>query len=184
LTKFENVKLCAMGNFIRKIYSYVRNGTQVLNIIRIVLTLKDCAVAEFMAHRDKMKRLVDHILEEQASEAVADEPNILEEPPAPDLPTPQVGRAEVKATMQSIPKRIKDDIWNTYIGEGIAKNKCLWCKLMLIDKARFECGHLILEKNDATLSIRNLRPLYNGCNLRMKSHNMIDDLKNDEYYIG
>ena len=60
-----------MGNFIRKIHSYVRNGTQVLNIIRIVLTLKDCAVAEFMAHRDKMKRLVDHILEEQASEAVS-----------------------------------------------------------------------------------------------------------------
>lgn len=75
-------------------------------------------------------------------------------------------------------------MWNTYIGEGIAKHKCLCSKLTLIDKAKFDYGHVISEKNGGILSIRNLRPVYNGCNLSMKTDNMIEYVKKHEYYIG
>ena len=91
---------------------------------------------------------------------------------------------KVKSVKEKIPKKVKDDVWNTYIGEGIAKHKCLCCKLTTIDKAKFDCGHVVSEKNGGNQSIRNLRPICNGCNLSMAAENMIEYVKRHEYFIG
>ena len=201
LSKFENIKICSMGNLIRKIQSSIRNNTQSYNMIRSVLSLKDYDIDEFVRRKDMMERLIATILEEQVNNACSDEPQRLDEPcvqvepKAPKEPKqPKVPKApkiadvqaggEIKVKKQSIPKKVKDDVWNTYIGEGIAKHKCLCCKMTIIDKAKFDCGHVISEKNGGTLSIRNLRPVCNGCNLSMSSENMIDYVKKHEYYIG
>jgi hypothetical protein len=236
LSNFENIKICAMGHIIRRIHGLIANNTQSYNMIRSVLSLKDCNADEFMRRKDMMYRLIDSIVEE----AITDEPQSLDEPRAPTIPnepkakkpkkkestdekpkpTPKEPKddkkpkepkpkepkpkepkpkapkeptqkggepkaeGEIKAKKQSIPKKVKDDVWNTYIGEGIAKHKCLCCKMTTIDKAKFDCGHVISEKNGGTLSIRNLRPVCNGCNLSMSSENMIDYVKKHEYYIG
>jgi hypothetical protein len=232
LSKFENIRVCAMGHLIRKIHGLITNNTQSYNMIRSVLSLKDCDLDEFIRRRDMMSRLIETIVEE----AITDEPQSLDEPRAPTIvnepkakkpkvkeqtdekpkpkpkepkddkkpkePKPKAPKepnqkggepkapkepkaeGEVKAKKQSIPKKVKDDVWNTYIGEGIAKHKCLCCKMTTIDKAKFDCGHVISEKNGGTLSIRNLRPVCNGCNLSMSSENMIDYVKKHEYYIG
>ena len=91
---------------------------------------------------------------------------------------------KAKVPKEKIPKKVKDDVWNTYIGEGIAKHKCLCCKLTTIDKAKFDCGHVVSEKNGGNQSIRNLRPICNGCNLSMAAENMIEYVKRHEYFIG
>jgi hypothetical protein len=122
----------------------------------------------------------------EPKEAKAKEPK---EPKAkePKAKEPKVKAKEpkVEATKKhSIPKKVKDDVWNTYIGEGIAKHKCLCCKLTTIDKADFHCGHVVSEKNGGTLSIKNLRPVCHGCNLSMGCDNMIEYVKRHEYFIG
>jgi hypothetical protein len=102
----------------------------------------------------------------------------------PKVTKPKVTKPKVKAVKEKIPKKVKDDVWNTYIGEGIAKHKCLCCKLTTIDKAKFDCGHVVSEKNGGNQSIRNLRPICNGCNLSMAAENMIEYVKRHEYFIG
>jgi len=231
LSKFENIKICSMGNLIRKIQSSIRNNTQSYNMIRSVLSLKDSDIDEFIRRKEMMERLIATILEEQVT--CSDEPQTLDEPcmqepkaKEPKAKEPKAQKAkepkakepkakepkakeskakepkakepkakepkadavqaggEIKVKKQSIPKKVKDDVWNTYIGEGIAKHKCLCCKMTTIDKAKFDCGHVVSEKNGGTLSIRNLRPVCNGCNLSMGSEDMIDYVKKHEYYIG
>jgi 5-methylcytosine-specific restriction endonuclease McrA len=110
----------------------------------------------------------------------AKEPKLQPKAKEPKLqPKPKVAKPKEK-----IPKKVKDDVWNTYIGEGIAKHKCLCCKLTTIDKAKFDCGHVVSEKNGGNQSIRNLRPICNGCNLSMAAENMIEYVKRHEYFIG
>jgi hypothetical protein len=124
--------------------------------------------------------------EPKAKEPKAKEPKVKEpKVKEPKAKAKEVKEPKVEATKKhSIPKKVKDDVWNTYIGEGIAKHKCLCCKLTTIDKADFHCGHVVSEKNGGTLSIKNLRPVCHGCNLSMKCDNMIDYVKRHEYFIG
>ena len=198
LSKFDNIKLCAMGHLIRKIQSSITNNTQIYNLIRTILAMKDCSADDFSRRMDMMNRLIATILEEQKDTTCSDEPQnepsipvvsskvgkVVKEPKEPKVAKEPKEGGEVRVKKQSIPKKVKDDVWNTYIGEGIAKHKCLCCKMTTIDKAKFDCGHVVSEKNGGTLSIRNLRPVCNGCNLSMGSEDMIDYVKKHEYYIG
>ena len=195
LSKFDNIKLCAMGHLIRKIHSSVTHNTQIFNLTRTVLTMKDNNADEFSKRMDMMNKLIETIVEEQVNNTCSDEP---EEPSVPNVSkaqkepkaqkaltvilAPVVGNIIIKK--QSIPKKVKDDVWNTYIGEGIAKHKCLCCKKVTIDKTRFDCGHVISEKNGGTLEISNLRPICSACNGSMRSENMIEFIKMYGYYIG
>jgi 5-methylcytosine-specific restriction endonuclease McrA len=232
LTNYDNIKLCAMGNLIRKVQSSIQNPIPVMNLIRSILSLKEYDTDAFAERLDKFRNLINTMIVEQVE--CNDEPqnidlitggavNDLKEPKKPKVKEPKLkapkepkvkepkGSKELKESKvkepkepkvkeikpknkvedkiettkkQSIPKKVKDDVWNTYIGEGIAKHKCLCCKMTLIDKAKFDCGHVISEKNGGNLSIRNLRPICNGCNLSMCSENMIEYVKKHEYYIG
>ena len=227
LTKYDNIKLCAMGNLIRKVQSSIQNPIAVMNLIRSILSLKDYDTDVFADKLDKFRNLINIMIVEEhecndepqnidlitggstnhlkeSKEPKVKEPKVKEpkvkepkvkEPKVkePKVKEPKVKELKVKepkepkiesTKKQSIPKKVKDDVWNTYIGEGIAKHKCLCCKMTLIDKAKFDCGHVISEKNGGNLSIRNLRPICNGCNLSMCSENMIEYVKKHEYYIG
>jgi len=126
--------------------------------------------------RAKPKKRVNKVNAEPKVTKVKAEPKVTK------VTKPKV--TKVKAVKEKIPKKVKDDVWNTYIGEGIAKHKCLCCKLTTIDKAKFDCGHVVSEKNGGNQSIRNLRPICNGCNLSMAAENMIEYVKKHEYYIG
>ena len=85
---------------------------------------------------------------------------------------------------KKIPKNVKTDVWNTFIGEGIANHKCLCCKMTTIDKAKFDCGHVLAEAEGGGQEIHNLRPICSGCNNGMGTMNMIEYVKKHGYYIG
>jgi hypothetical protein len=110
--------------------------------------------------------------------------------PAAPTPTPAPAAApapeaaEEEKSKKKIPKKVKDDVWKTYIGEEIAKHKCLCCKMTTIDKAGFDCGHVVSEANGGGLEIKNLRPICAGCNHSMGTTNMVDYVKKHGYFIG
>lgn len=100
-------------------------------------------------------------------------------PPSDTNPTTNTSSAKKK-----IPKKVKLDVWNTFIGAEIAKHKCLCCKRTTIDRAEFDCGHVISEANGGGLEISNLRPICSACNNSMSTMNMIDYVKRHGYFIG
>jgi len=90
----------------------------------------------------------------------------------------------VKKTKMKIPKKVKADVWNTYIGADINKHKCLCCKRAYICcNVDFAVGHVISEKDGGTLEIANLRPICATCNSAMGTMNMVDFIKKFGYYL-
>tara|TARA_B000000475_G_scaffold164112_1_gene132040 strand:- start:130 stop:1197 length:1068 start_codon:yes stop_codon:yes gene_type:complete len=73
---------------------------------------------------------------------------------------------------KNIPKKLKIDIWNHYIGNNIRTCKCLCCNITDISIENFHAGHIISEKNNGLTTINNLLPICSGCNLSMNSKNM------------
>ena len=84
----------------------------------------------------------------------------------------------------AIPKKVKMDVWNTYIGADLNAHKCLCCKITRIQIMDFQLGHVQSEKEGGTSEIKNLRPICSACNFSMGSQNMIDFVKKYGYYIG
>ena len=82
-----------------------------------------------------------------------------------------------------IPSKVRLDVWATYIGEDIAKHKCICCKRVTIKQTEFEVGHVLSEAHGGTLEINNLRPICSVCNKSMGARNMIDFVKQYGYYI-
>lgn len=68
---------------------------------------------------------------------------------------------------QSIPKPLKDLVWDTYVGKqyGVAKCRCCW--IADIDSKSFECGHVKSEATGGKLTLKNLRPICGKCNRSM-----------------
>jgi 5-methylcytosine-specific restriction endonuclease McrA len=88
-----------------------------------------------------------------------------------------------KTKKSSIPKAVKTNIWNTYIGEDIPKHKCLCCKQAYIRNTSFHAGHVIAEANGGSLEIGNLRPICASCNHAMGTQNMVEFIKTYGYYL-
>jgi len=72
-----------------------------------------------------------------------------------------------------IPKKIKQLVWNTYIGEDRGTNVCLCCGVTKISQMDFHCGHVISEANGGRITVDNLRPICALCNTSMGRTNMI-----------
>jgi hypothetical protein len=82
-----------------------------------------------------------------------------------------------------ISSKLRNDVWNTYIGKEIGISKCFCCKLNTIEKGTsiYHCGHYISEKNGGKTNIENLRPICSDCNLSMSIYNM-DEFMNINGY--
>jgi hypothetical protein len=191
LTHFENIKLCKMGQLIKTIEDSVKPCISSINLIKMVLGLKDCLNAgEFLKRLRMSEILLSGMLKEQAE--VPEEPQIIQE----DLPTvakaakavkePKAKVAKPKAKPEvvkpepvkkkSIPKVVKDLAWNKWVGEDVARTKCLCCGVNEIKMSSFHCGHVIAEANGGSMTVENLRPICAACNLSMKTENL-DDFK-------
>ena len=87
--------------------------------------------------------------------------------------TPAVKRAKpVKS--KTIPKKIRNLVWNQYIGKKIGESACVCCDRTTIDKAEFQCGHILARANGGADAVDNLRPICAGCNTAMGVLNMED----------
>lgn len=78
------------------------------------------------------------------------------------------------ASKKSIPKPLKDQVWETYIGNDIARTKCLCCNHNEIRMNSFHCAHVIAESKGGETNVKNLRPICSTCNLSMKTENMFE----------
>lgn len=83
-------------------------------------------------------------------------------------------RKQQKEKRIPVPKYIKILVWNTYIGEDIAKSKCMCCNVTNITILNFVCGHVISVATGGKDSVSNLRPICNMCNSSMYTQNMRD----------
>ena len=86
-----------------------------------------------------------------------------------------------KVKKKSVPKVVKDLSWNKWVGEDIARTKCMCCGLNEIRMNSFHCGHVLAVANGGKTSIENLRPICSACNLSMGTENMEDFKKRCEF---
>ena len=76
---------------------------------------------------------------------------------------------------KSIPKIIRNQVWDTYIGKDKGIGKCYCCSTE-IDSKHFECGHIKSFATGGTDTVDNLRPICSLCNKSIGSQNM-DEFK-------
>lgn len=79
-----------------------------------------------------------------------------------------------KTTKKSIPKPLKNQVWEVYVGNDIARTKCLCCNHNEILMNNFHCAHVIAESKGGETNLKNLRPICATCNLSMKTENMFE----------
>ena len=85
---------------------------------------------------------------------------------------------------KKINKKFKSLVWNRYIGENIASHKCFCCKMTTIKNVDFICGHVKPECKGGLMKIDNMRPICSGCNGSMGSKDMVNFVKENNFYIG
>jgi hypothetical protein len=76
---------------------------------------------------------------------------------------------------RAVPKKLRQIVWNKYIGEERGIGFCQLCMKAKIDKLDFQCGHKVSVKNGGKTTIDNLFPICTICNQSMGSMNL------DEY---
>ena len=72
---------------------------------------------------------------------------------------------------QHIPKKLKNMIWDKYVGKEKGIGFCYCCNEE-IDSKNFEAGHIIPEARGGPTNAENLRPICSCCNKSMGTQNM------------
>jgi 5-methylcytosine-specific restriction endonuclease McrA len=122
-----------------------------------------------------IKELTDMIISESNKPITTTQTNV------PELHQCQ----PTKEKKKTIPKPLKNSVWDKYIGKEHGIGNCYSCQSN-IDSKHFECGHVISDADGGDLSIENLRPVCSLCNKSMGVMNMnefIGKLKQDTKLI-
>jgi hypothetical protein len=87
-----------------------------------------------------------------------------------------IGRGPVinKYKKKTIPKALKKQVWDTWVGSSVGETNCLCCGHEKVRQIEFHCGHIMAEVNGGKTNVENLRPICAQCNLSMGSMNMIE----------
>ena len=81
--------------------------------------------------------------------------------------------ANIRLKKEKIPKNVRKNVWNHWIGAEKGLTNCPVCNLVELDKGGdYHCGHVISELCGGSLEIDNLRPICSGCNSSMGAMNM------------
>jgi hypothetical protein len=83
---------------------------------------------------------------------------------------------------KSIPKSLKKQTWDKWIGASIGATKCLCCEHEEIRQIEFHCGHIIAEADGGSTTVDNLLPICAQCNLSMGKMNLYEFKK--EYFTN
>lgn len=73
---------------------------------------------------------------------------------------------------KTIPKQIKDQVWDTYFGKDKGVELCFCCKKKELRQSSFHAGHVIAHVNGGSDTVDNLRPICGSCNRSMGTMNM------------
>ena len=87
---------------------------------------------------------------------------------------PPVAKPRKEKQKIPIPKVIKDEIWDYYIGNDVAQTLCPCCQKKPITMREFVAGHVLSEKNGGAITRENLVPICNNCNSSMGARHMIE----------
>ncbi len=82
---------------------------------------------------------------------------------------------------RTIPKTLKINVWECYIGKEVGSAKCMCCQKNEIIQGHFEAGHIISERDGGATNIENLRPICSLCNKSMGSKNMLEFMQEYGY---
>lgn len=74
---------------------------------------------------------------------------------------------------KTIPKAVKDKVWDTYIGKHNGTGQCYCCRTS-IDSKSFDCGHVVAAALGGENVVENMRPVCSTCNKSMGTQNMED----------
>lgn len=106
------------------------------------------------------------------------EAKVVDATPKPATPKPATPKPKNKK--KTIPKNVRIDSWNHWIGKANGESKCLCCGIRDIGQNNFECGHIVSEAKGGAATITNLKPICSTCNKSMGTRNM-DDFKAEHY---
>ncbi len=82
-----------------------------------------------------------------------------------------------KHKKEKIPKKVKNDSWDRYIGSELGEAKCICCRVSKIKSKDFIAGHIISEKNGGLVTVDNILPVCSLCNSSMATQNMDEFIK-------
>lgn len=77
-----------------------------------------------------------------------------------------------RKTKRKIPKLIRNQVWDRWIGKKNGVGLCYACRYNEIRSTHFECGHVVAEANGGTETTDNLRPVCSECNKSMGTKNL------------
>ena len=80
---------------------------------------------------------------------------------------------------KSIPKTVRDKVWNDAFGERSGVGPCACCNREITQQS-FECGHVIAHARGGSDSPGNMRPLCRACNRSMGKRDM-DEFKSSHF---
>jgi 5-methylcytosine-specific restriction endonuclease McrA len=100
----------------------------------------------------------------------------------PSLKSTELESKTEEVKKMAIPKKVKTDVWNTFIGPQIPAHKCLCCLKTTISNTDFHVGHVVSEFNGGNLNIDNLRPICASCNYSMGTLNLKDYVTKYGYF--
>ena len=83
----------------------------------------------------------------------------------------------IKSGKKRIPKKIKTESWDYWIGKDKRNGVCKCCNITKLDITNFTAGHIVSEKNGGKVTVDNLAPICAECNSSMATTNM------DEYMV-
>ena len=96
----------------------------------------------------------------------------------------QTGRTIRKKTItnkkKNIPKKLKADLWNKYVGREKGESNCIVCRNTKISMLDFNAAHIKSEANGGTVDLDNLLPTCAQCNSSMGKRNMPEYI--NQYY--
>src|SRR5438445_9193730 len=78
---------------------------------------------------------------------------------------------------KAIPKKIKEAVWVKYNNNNFIGH-CYCCGRQ-IDKLNYHNAHVIPHSLNGPISVENLRPSCMSCNLRMKTKNLYQFIKDN-----
>ena len=78
----------------------------------------------------------------------------------------------------TIPKKIREDAWNTHVGKDKNSVFCVCCRTSVIDVFNFHAGHVKSEASGGAVTVENIRPVCSSCNLSMGIQNMHEYVTN------
>ena len=79
----------------------------------------------------------------------------------------------VKYSRKSVPKTLKDSLWDTTFGSDKGNGNCYVCNI-IINSKRFEAGHIVAVHNKGSTTLDNLECICSTCNKSMGVQNLED----------